>query len=171
MILSKYTIITPRGGDLKILNRGLGLLFEAEIWLKFLLFWVKKNRITFWDGNFLFFFFGGGGGRALTCSRYRSGYSFVYNSFKKKDGSTRYTYIKVGQRKGYFINSINGGGEKLYTADQMCNIIDFLVDNISVKFGGYLVKLWESLWERILLHCSLTCSFTHMKGNFLRQSG
>ena len=28
------------------------------------------------------------------------------------DGSTRYTHIKVGQRKGYFINSISGGGEK-----------------------------------------------------------
>ena len=45
--------------------------------------------------------------------------SLVHNPFKKKDGSTRYTHIKVGQRKGYFINSINGGGENLYTADQI----------------------------------------------------
>ena len=38
--------------------------------------------------------------------------SLVHNSFKKKHGSTRYIHIKVGQRKGYFINSINGGEEK-----------------------------------------------------------
>ena len=59
--------------------------------------------------------------------------SLVHNSFKKKDGSTRYTHIKVGQRKGYFIDS---SGEKMYTADQICNRIDFSVDNICVKFGG-----------------------------------
>ena len=35
----------------------------------------------------------------------------------------------------YFNNSINGGGEKMYTADQICNMVDFLADNIFVKFG------------------------------------
>ena len=38
--------------------------------------------------------------------------ALVHSSFKKKDGSTRYTHVKVGQRKGYFINSINGSGKK-----------------------------------------------------------
>ena len=38
--------------------------------------------------------------------------SLVHNSFKKKDESTCYTHIKDGKWKGYFINSINGGGEK-----------------------------------------------------------
>ena len=65
--------------------------------------------------NFFIFF--------LTCSRYRLHYVFVHNSFKI-DGSTRYTNIKVGQREGYFINSINGGGENMYT-DQTYNMIDF----------------------------------------------
>ena len=89
--------------------------------------------------------------------------ALVHNSFEKKDGSTCtcYIHIKVGQRKRYFINSINGDGGKMYTANQICNIIDFLTDNI---FGGvYFVKLLEYLWELIVLHCSLTCSFTHMK--------
>ena len=55
----------------------------------------------------------------------------------------------------------------MYTADQICNMTDFLEGNIFVKFGGiYLVKLLESLWEKIVLHCSLTCFFTHMKVNF-----
>ena len=93
--------------------------------------------------------------------------ALVHNSLKKKGGSTRYTHIKVGQRKGYFINSINGGGGKTYTADQIRNMTDFSVDNIFVNFGDvYFVKLLESLWERIVLHCSLTCFFTHMKVNF-----
>ena len=64
----------------------------------------------------------------------------TFNSFKKKDEGTCYTHIKDGQRKGYFINSINGGGEKMYTADQICNMIDFLEDNIFVKFGGCLFR-------------------------------
>ena len=50
----------------------------------------------------------------------------------------------------------------------MCNMIDFLADNIFVKFGGgvYFIKLLESLSDRIVLHFSLTYSFTHMKVNF-----
>ena len=75
---------------------------------------------------------------------------------------------KVGQRKGYFNNSINCGRENMYTANQMCNMVDFLADNIFVKFGGgvYFIKLFETLSERTVLHFSLTCSFTHMKVNF-----
>ena len=29
-----------------------------------------------------------------------------------------------------FLNSISGSGEKIYTTDQICNMIDFIVDNI-----------------------------------------
>ena len=55
-------------------------------------------------------------------------------------------------------------GKNVYTADQICNMIDFLADNIFVKFAGaYFVKLLESLWEQIVLHCLLTCFLTHMK--------
>ena len=70
---------------------------------------------------------------------------FVHNSFKTKDGSTRCTHIK---RKGNFNNSINGGGEKMYTADQMCNMVDVLADNIFVKFEGgvYFIKLLERIY-------------------------
>ena len=56
---------------------------------------------------------------------------------------------------------------KVYTADQIRNMIDFLEDNFFVKFGGvYFVKLLEFLWERIVFHYTLTCFFTHMKVNF-----
>ena len=68
--------------------------------------------------------------------------SLVHNSFKKKDGGTHYTHIKVGQRKGYFINFIIGGRGKMYTADQICNMIDFLA---FIKFGGCLCR--QSYWN------------------------
>ena len=53
----------------------------------------------------------------------------------------------VGQRKGYFNNSINGSGEKMYTVDQMCNMVDVLADNMFVKFGGCFITLLESLLD------------------------
>ena len=39
---------------------------------------------------------------------------------------------------------------KMYTEDQICNMIDLLVGNTFVKFGGgggYSVNLLESVWE------------------------
>ena len=43
----------------------------------------------------------------------------------------------------------------MYTGDQICSIIDFLVDNIIVKFGVvYFVRLLESLWDEL-------CSIAH----------
>ena len=51
----------------------------------------------------------------------------------------------------------------------MCNMVDFLADNIFVKLGSvYFIKLLEFLSKQIVLHFSLTCSFTHMKMNFWR---
>ena len=39
--------------------------------------------------------------------------TFIRNSFKKKDGSVRHTYIKVDGRRWYFSNSVDSGGDKL----------------------------------------------------------
>ena len=64
--------------------------------------------------------------------------TLVHNSFKRRDGNNRYTHIKITSGKGYFIDVINPGGDKLYTADQICRMVEFLTDNIFVKFGGCL---------------------------------
>ena len=40
--------------------------------------------------------------------------------------------------KGYFIDTINPGGDNLYTADQIRRMVEFLSDNIFVKFVGCL---------------------------------
>ena len=61
-------------------------------------------------------------------------------SFKRRNGSNRYTHIKITSGKGYFIDTINSGGDNLYTADQICRMMEFLIDNIFVKFGGCLFR-------------------------------
>ena len=64
--------------------------------------------------------------------------NLVHNAFRKKDGSVRYTHIKVTRAKGYFTHDINGGEDNMYTADNICKMIEFLIDNIFVQFGGRL---------------------------------
>ena len=46
------------------------------------------------------------------------------NAFRKKDGSVRYTHIKVTRAQGYFTHDINGGGDNMYTADNICKMIE-----------------------------------------------
>ena len=66
--------------------------------------------------------------------------NLVHNAFRKKDGSVRYTHIKVTRAKGYFTHDINGGGDNMYTAGNICKMIEFLIDNIFVQFGGRLFR-------------------------------
>ena len=52
------------------------------------------------------------------------------------DESHLYTYIT--REKGHFTHDINGDGDGKYTADNICKMIEFLIDNIFVQFGGRL---------------------------------
>ena len=55
----------------------------------------------------------------------------------------------------------------MYTADNICRMIEFLIDNIFVQFGGRLSVRWlEFQWEQIVLHYLLTFSFTILGTNF-----
>ena len=60
------------------------------------------------------------------------------NAFRRKGRSVRYTHIKFTRSKGYFTHDINGGGYNMYTADNICRMIEFLIDNTFVQFGGCL---------------------------------
>ena len=67
--------------------------------------------------------------------------NLVHNAFRKKDGSVRYTHIKVTRaQQGYFTHDIKGGGDNMYTADDICKMIEVLVDNIFVPFGSRLFR-------------------------------
>ena len=59
--------------------------------------------------------------------------TLIQNSFKKKHGSIRYTYIQADGRREYFSNSIDSGGNKIYSANQICIMVGFLIDNIFCK--------------------------------------
>ena len=64
--------------------------------------------------------------------------NLVQKCFQKERWSVRYTHIKVTRAKGYFTHDINGGKDNMYTADNVCKTIEFLLDNIFVQFGGRL---------------------------------
>ena len=70
----------------------------------------------------------------------KSRINLVHNAFRKKDGSVRYTHIKVTRVKEYFTHDINGGRDGMYTADNICRMIELLIDNIFVQFGGCLLR-------------------------------
>ena len=65
--------------------------------------------------------------------------NIINNAFKHKNGATRYTHIKVGRNKSYFTNDPLNGDNK-YAANDICKRIEFLVDNIYVRFGGHLFR-------------------------------
>ena len=65
--------------------------------------------------------------------------SIINNTFKYNNGATRYTHIKVGRNKSYFTSDPLNGDNK-YTANDICKMIEFLVDNIYVRFGGQLFR-------------------------------
>ena len=58
--------------------------------------------------------------------------NIINNAFKHINGATRYTHIKVGRNKSYFISDPLNGDNK-YTANEICKMIEFLVDNIYIK--------------------------------------
>ena len=51
--------------------------------------------------------------------------ALIHNSFKRRNGSNRYTHIKIMSGNGYFIDTIHRGGDNLYTADQICKMVEF----------------------------------------------
>ena len=63
--------------------------------------------------------------------------NIINNAFKHKNGATRYTHIKVGRNKSYFTSDPVNVDNK-YTASDICKMIEFLVDNIHIRFGGQL---------------------------------
>ena len=65
--------------------------------------------------------------------------NIINNAFKDKNGATRYTHIKVGRNKNYFTSDPLNGDNR-YTANDICKIIEFLVDNIYFRFDGQLFK-------------------------------
>ena len=67
----------------------------------------------------------------------KSHMNIINNAFKHKNGATQYTYIKVGRNRSYSTSDPLNGDNK-YTANEICKMTEFLVDNIYTRFGGQL---------------------------------
>ena len=65
--------------------------------------------------------------------------NIINNAFIHKNGAALYTHIKVGRNKSYFVSDPLNGDNK-YTANDIGKMIEFLVDNIYVRFGGQLFQ-------------------------------
>ena len=65
--------------------------------------------------------------------------SLINNSFIQKDGKARYSSIKVAKNGNcYFVKADNDNGKDKdkYSAKAICEMVEFLIDNIYVRFGG-----------------------------------
>ena len=58
----------------------------------------------------------------------------VKQAFFHKNGSRRYEYIVISRNKGYFSNNIDA--KIKYTDVEVIKMINFLIDNILIKFAG-----------------------------------
>ena len=85
----------------------------------------------------------------------------------QSERSVRHTHVKVTRAKSYFAHDINGGKDNIYTTDNIGKMIEFLIDNIFVQFGGCLSRqvIGIPVGTNCVLHYLLTFSFTHMRMN------
>jgi len=63
----------------------------------------------------------------------------VTNSFLSKSGKRRYSYIVVHGFNTYFVKDRTTCKTK-YTEDDIVNMINFLIDNIFIEFGGRIFQ-------------------------------
>ena len=92
--------------------------------------------------------------------------SIISNAFKHKNRATQYTHIKVCRNKSYFTSDPLNGDNK-YTANDICKMIEVLVDNIYVRLVDSFSDKWLAfLWEQTVPHYWLTCFSIPMKMSF-----
>ena len=77
--------------------------------------------------------------------------NIINNAFKHKNGATLYTHIKVGRIKSH-LTSDPPNGENKYTTDDICKMIEFLVNNIYVRIGGQL--FWQMVGIPMRTNCA-----------------
>ena len=61
--------------------------------------------------------------------------TIIQNSFIHRNGNRTYKFLVFGREGPYFVKE-NSDSKNKYTEDDIINMLDFLVDNIFVVFGG-----------------------------------
>ena len=62
----------------------------------------------------------------------------------KKDGKRRIKYLILVRDKPYFVVNHSDSNKK-YSEDDICGMLDFLIDNIFVMFGGRVFQQTVSI--------------------------
>ena len=70
--------------------------------------------------------------------------ALVHNSFKTNVGSVRYTHSKITIRKGYFTYDIDGGGDHMYTAEDIYKMMETLTDDMCLVWR---MPFWSGYWS------------------------
>ena len=65
--------------------------------------------------------------------------SIIRNTFVKSNGKRRYKYLVVGYNGAYFVREDSKSRDK-YTEDDIIKMLNFLIDNVFVQFGGRLFQ-------------------------------
>ena len=73
--------------------------------------------------------------RKLTWAKLCWYVAIIRNSFIHKNGNRRYKFLVLGREGHYFVKEHSDSKNK-YTEDDIVNMLEFLVDNIVVVFGG-----------------------------------
>ena len=63
----------------------------------------------------------------------------IHQSFCTKKGDKRYSYLVLGRDKAYFVKKHTDSKSK-YTEEEVINMLEFLIDNIFVEFGGQVFQ-------------------------------
>ena len=63
----------------------------------------------------------------------------IHNAFVTKNGKIRYKYIVLGYNSAYFVKN-EPDDKKFYTEEQVISMLEFLIDNIFVEFGGKIFQ-------------------------------
>ena len=63
----------------------------------------------------------------------------IKNSFSYKKGRS-FKYIVLAYTSTYFTNKVPKGNTRYYTEEQVINMLEFLIDNIFVQFGGKIFQ-------------------------------
>ena len=59
--------------------------------------------------------------------------------FVKKSGERRYKYLVIGRNKSYFVKN-HSDSDKKFSENDIIRMLEFLIDNIFVMFGGQLFQ-------------------------------
>jgi hypothetical protein len=62
---------------------------------------------------------------------------------KEKVGERRYKYIVLGRDLSYFVKKNHSDSTNKFTETDIINMLEFLIDNIFVIFGGRIFQQTE----------------------------